>query len=80
MRGIFQSCYNRYRPAAEPGLSDSLAASSLKFSPRLFEIKLSDRLESVTFIEDANIFIVAEGSTARRINFNAGNFGNIFQA
>jgi len=72
MRSIFQSCFNRYKSPSEPALTESSAVKYMKSSPRLFEIKLSHRMESVAYIEDANIFVVVEGESARRLNFNAG--------
>lgn len=76
MRNIFQECYNKYRLSCETGLSDSAAVKSIKFSPRLFEIKLLQRMEAAAYIEDADIFVISEGLAARRVNFDSGH--NLF--
>lgn len=73
MRNIFQECFNKYRVSCdETPLSDTSAIKQIKFSPRLFEIKLMQRMESAAYIEDANIFVVAEGEATRRVNFDSG--------
>ncbi|XP_064641268.1 uncharacterized protein LOC135496080 isoform X1 [Lineus longissimus] len=72
MRSIFQQCFNRYKNESESKINDNLALKSLKFSPRLFEIKISKRLESAVFIEDANIFVITEGDASRCVNFHSG--------
>ena len=72
MRNIFQACFNTYKSDPEHELSDMDSVKGMKFSPRLFEIKLSQRMESVTYIEDANLFVVAEGEAARFSNFRSG--------
>ena len=72
MRNIFQACYNAYKPENEPELSDQTAMKGMKFSPRLFEIKLHHRKENVAYIEDANLFVVTEGEASRCVNFNTG--------
>ena len=74
MRNIFQACYNAYRPNDEPTLSDQAALQKMKFSPRLFEIKLHHRMENVAYIEDANLFVVTEGEASRCLNFNTGTY------
>ncbi len=40
---------------------------------------MSQRLESVAFVEDANIFVITEGETARRLNFNTGEINVIIE-
>ena len=72
MRHIFQVCFNTYKTDGESNLSDLLAHKYLKFSPRLFEIKLSHRMETVSYIEDTNMFVVSEGEAARCYNFHTG--------
>ena len=72
MRNIFQACYNTYRPDDEPELTDHAALKTMKYSPRLFDIKLHNRIESVSYIEDANLFVVTEGEASRCVNFNTG--------
>ena len=71
MRNIFQLCFNTYKSDTENKLTDAKALK-MKFSPRLFEIKLSQRVETVAFIEDANLFVVIEGDAARCLNFHTG--------
>lgn len=44
----------------------------MKFSPRLFEIKLSQREETVAYYEDFDMFVLAEGDSARSYNFHTG--------
>ena len=75
MRSIFHVCFNTYRTEAETEITDMEAVKSLKFSPRLFEIKLAHRMESVAFIQESNLFIVSEGDAARRLNFHSGTPG-----
>lgn len=72
MRNIFQACYNSYKWTGETKLSDTDALKNMKFSPRLFEIKLAERMENVVYIEDANLFAVTEGEAARFLNFRSG--------
>ena len=73
MRNVFQACFNSYKQDSESAISDKTVLKYMKFSPRLFEIKLSHRMESVAYIEDANLFIVTEGESARCVNFHSGN-------
>ncbi|KAL3860230.1 hypothetical protein ACJMK2_010384 [Sinanodonta woodiana] len=77
MRNIFLKCYNTYKTEDEPNISDSYALNNIKFSPRLFEIKLSQRLESVAYIVDCDMFVVAEGESCRSCNFNTGMDVNV---
>ncbi len=72
MRNIFQACFNSYKHAGDPQLSDTEAMKNMKFSPRLFEIKLAERMENVVYIEDANFFAVTEGEAGRFLNFRSG--------
>ena len=74
MRSIFQVCFNTYRDDKETSLNDMTAIKYLKFSPRLFEIKYSQRMEPVGFIQESNMFVVTEGEAARCLNFNSGSF------
>lgn len=78
MRNVFQACFNSYKQDNEAPLSDKAILKYMKFSPRLFEIKLSHRMESVAYIEDANLFVVTEGESARCLNFHSGNVIEIF--
>ncbi|XP_067651778.1 uncharacterized protein [Haliotis asinina] len=77
MRNIFMKCFNTYKSNSEHSLSDSFALKLMKFSPRLFEIKLSQRLETVAYFEDSDTFVVAEGDAARCYNFHTGLDVNI---
>ncbi|ELT88966.1 hypothetical protein CAPTEDRAFT_195875 [Capitella teleta] len=72
MRNVFQACFNSYKQENESPLSDKAILKHMKFSPRLFEIKVSHRMESVAYIEDANLFVVTEGESARCVNFHSG--------
>ena len=72
MRSIFQVCYNTYKSDTEPILTDKQATRNMKFSPRLFEVKLSQRLENVVYVEDGDVFVVTEGEAARYSNFHSG--------
>ena len=72
MRSIFQVCFNTYRNDKETPLNDVTALKYLKFSPRLFEIKFSQRMESVAFIQESDTFVLTEGEAARCVNFNSG--------
>lgn len=72
MRNIFLKCFNTYKSESESTLSDSYALKHMKFSPRLFEIKLSQRLETAAYFQDMDIFVVAEGEAARCYNINTG--------
>jgi hypothetical protein len=60
MKNIFLVCYNRYKSDCEHDIPEANAVKWLKFTPRLFEVKLAQRLESVAYVEDANIFVVIE--------------------
>ncbi|PVD21113.1 hypothetical protein C0Q70_19279 [Pomacea canaliculata] len=77
MRNIFLKCFNTYKSESESTLSDSYALKHMKFSPRLFEIKLSQRLETAAYFQDMDIFVVAEGEAARCYNINTGLDVNI---
>ena len=77
MRNIFQACFNAYKNDSESPLTDQAALKSLKFSPRLFEIKLSQRMESTMYIEDANVFVTTEGESARFLNFHSGKLSTV---
>ncbi|KAK6184719.1 hypothetical protein SNE40_007131 [Patella caerulea] len=72
MRNIFIKCFNTYKTEAESSISDSIALKQLKFSPRLFEIKLSQRLETVVYFRESDTFVIAEGEAARCTNFHTG--------
>ena len=72
VRSIFQACYNTYKTDEESNLTDLSAVKSMKFSPRLFEIKLSQRMEVAAFVQDANLFVITEGEAARVVNFHSG--------
>ncbi len=72
MRSIFQACYNKYKPPSESALSDMDALKCMKFSPRLFEIRLSERIESAAYVQDANLFVITEGEATRCLNFHSG--------
>ena len=69
---MFQVCFNKYRDQMEAYLSDKKARTILEFSPRLFEIKYSQRMEPVGFIQESNMFVVTEGEAARGLNFYSG--------
>ncbi|XP_067651780.1 uncharacterized protein [Haliotis asinina] len=77
MRNIFMKCFNTYKSNCEHSLSDSFALKLMKFSPRLFEIKLSQRLETVAYFEDSDTFVVSEGDAAGCYNFHTGLDVNI---
>lgn len=72
MRNLFLACYNKYKSQCETTIDHEEGVKWLKFSPRLYEVKLAHRLESVAYVEDANIFVITEGDTARRLNFHTG--------
>ncbi|KAI0217109.1 hypothetical protein LSAT2_030982 [Lamellibrachia satsuma] len=72
MRNIFQACHNVYKPDSEPSITDNCALRMMKFNPRLFEVKLSQRMVNVTYIEDVDFFVVTEGEAARWVNFHSG--------
>lgn len=65
-------CFNTFRSDNEAKLAESEALKNMKFSPRLFEIKLFQRHESVAYYSDPDIFILAEGDAARCYNFSTG--------
>ncbi|XP_064599220.1 uncharacterized protein LOC135465802 [Liolophura sinensis] len=77
MRNIFQTCFNTYKSSEESNISDSFALKYMKFSPRLFEIKLSQREETVAYYEDFDMFVLAEGDSARSYNFHTGMDVNV---
>ena len=72
MRNVFLKCFNTYKRSEEGSISDSYCLNNMKFSPRLFEIKLSQRAESVAYISDCDLFIITEGEASRFLNFNTG--------
>lgn len=78
MRSVFQTCFNAYKSPEDAPLTDKEVSARLKCSARLYDIKLSQRRESVAFIEDANVFVVTEGDAARHCNFRTGPYFYIF--
>ena len=72
MKSIFQTCFNAYKSEEDAPIEDAEAATQLKCSARLYDIKLSQRRENVAYIEDANVFVVTEGDAARHCNFRTG--------
>jgi len=77
MRNIFLKCFNTYKREEEASVSDSYCLNNMKFSPRLYELKISQRAECVAYISDSDLFVIIEGEAARSLNFNTGNFCNI---
>uniref|UniRef100_A0A0B6ZV97 FAD-binding domain-containing protein n=1 Tax=Arion vulgaris TaxID=1028688 RepID=A0A0B6ZV97_9EUPU len=77
MRNIFLKCFNTYKADSEPRLSDPIAVKHMKFSPRLFEVKLSQRLETSAYFQDSNMFVLAEGEAARCYNIHTGMDVNV---
>ncbi|XP_076449045.1 uncharacterized protein LOC143285552 [Babylonia areolata] len=77
MRNIFLKCFNTYKSDSEASLSDSFAVKHMKFSPRLFEVKLSQRVDTVAYFQDTDTFVVAEGEAARCYNIHTGLDVNI---
>ena len=78
MRNIFLKCLNTYKREEEASVSDSYCLNNMKFSPRLYELKISQRAESVAYISDCDLFVVNEGEAARSLNFNTGKIMDIF--
>ena len=72
MRNIFLKCFNTYKPQDEAGISDSYCLNNMKFSPRLSEIRLSQRIENVAYVDDCDLFVITEGEAARTYNFSTG--------
>lgn len=72
MRNIFLKCFNTYKMSTEPLLSESYALNHMKYSPRLFEIKFSQRSETVAYFDDCDMFVLAEGEAASFLNFHTG--------
>lgn len=72
MRNIFIKCFNTCRTKSEGELSDTWALRHMRFSPRLFDIKLFQRMETVAYFEDADMFVLAEGEANRCYNFQTG--------
>ncbi|KAL4225399.1 hypothetical protein ACF0H5_016089 [Mactra antiquata] len=72
MRNVFLKCFNTYKLSDEASISDSFCLNNMKFSPRLYEIKISQRIENVAYISDNNLFIITEGEATRSLNFNTG--------
>ncbi|XP_036368549.1 uncharacterized protein LOC118767619 [Octopus sinensis] len=77
MRNIFTKCFNTFRFENETKLAESEALKNMKFSPRLFEIKMFQRQENVAYFSDPDIFILAEGDAAMCYNFSTGMDVNI---
>ena len=67
-------CFNTYRLDTESELTDHAAMKYLNFSPRLFEIKLFQRMEQTAFFQNTDLFVVTEGETARCSNFQSGRY------
>ncbi|XP_052232600.1 uncharacterized protein LOC127845629 isoform X2 [Dreissena polymorpha] len=72
MRNIFLKCFNTYKRADEASISDSFCLHHMRFSPRLYEIKLSQRAEIAAYIADCDLFVITEGEASRSYNFNTG--------
>ncbi|WAR11351.1 hypothetical protein MAR_025531 [Mya arenaria] len=72
MRNIFLKCFNTYKQPEEASISDSFCLNHMKFSPRLFEIRLSQKTESTAYISDCDLFVISEGEASRSFNFNTG--------
>ncbi|XP_076449291.1 uncharacterized protein LOC143285758 [Babylonia areolata] len=72
MRNIFIKCFNTCRASSEKEVSETWALRHMKFSPRLFDIKLFQRRETVAYFEDADMFVLAEGEAARCYNIHTG--------
>ncbi|GAB1598133.1 uncharacterized protein LOC106870828 isoform X1 [Argonauta hians] len=77
MRNIFTKCFNTFRLENETKLAESEALKNMKFSPRLFEIKMFQRQENVAYFSEPDIFILAEGDAAMCYNFSTGMDVNI---
>ena len=73
MRNIFLKCYNTYKRSNETCISDSYCLNNMKFSPRLYEIKLLQRVETAAYIADCDMFVTCEGEAARSYNYSTGN-------
>ena len=69
---MFQVCFNKYRDQMEAYFSVKMSRTILQFSQRLFEIKYSQRMEPVGFIQESNMFVVTEGEAGRCLNFYSG--------
>ena len=74
MRNIFLKCFNTYKAESEPRLCDAFAIKHMTFTPRLFEVKLSQRVETTTYFKVSDMFVAAEGETARCYNIHTGTF------
>ena len=72
MRNIFQVCFNKFKNPEESYLSEINALRYLKFSPRLFEIRLSHRMEGAIYVQESDMFIASEGEALRNLNFYTG--------
>ncbi|KAJ8303250.1 hypothetical protein KUTeg_019646 [Tegillarca granosa] len=72
MRNIFLKCFNTYKEETESTISDSYALNHMRFSPRLFEIKLSQKTESVAYFDDCDMFVIVEGEALLSLNFHTG--------
>ncbi|BFZ13545.1 hypothetical protein BsWGS_16584 [Bradybaena similaris] len=72
MRNIFVKCFNACKWPVEAELEEAWAWRNLQFSPRLFDIKLFRRLETVAYFQDSDMFVLAEGEAARCSNFHTG--------
>ncbi|OWF45512.1 uncharacterized protein LOC110456940 [Mizuhopecten yessoensis] len=72
MRNIFLKCFNTYKLKSEPGLSESFVLNHMKYSPRLFEVRYTQRYETVAYFDDCDMFVVVEGDAALSCNFHTG--------
>ena len=53
-------------------VTDKIAMKYLKFSTRLFEIKLSQRIDNIAYFQDTDMFVSTEGEAATHLNFHTG--------
>ncbi|XP_033754983.1 uncharacterized protein LOC117337937 isoform X1 [Pecten maximus] len=72
MRNIFLKCFNTYKLKSEPGLSESFVLNHMKYSPRLFEVRYTQKCETVAYFDDCDMFVVVEGEAALSCNFHTG--------
>ncbi|XP_069113565.1 uncharacterized protein [Argopecten irradians] len=72
MRNIFLKCFNTYKLKTEPCLSESFVLNHMKYSPRLFEVRYTQRCETVAYFDDCDMFVVVEGEAALSCNFHTG--------
>lgn len=80
MRNIFTKCFNTYKSPEEKAASESYVLNRMTFSPRLFEIKLSQKCETVAYFDDSDMFVITEGEAARAYNVNTGKVLNVVVA